>query len=255
MIARSFWRQVYFLTRASLKARYRNTLGGFLWVVINPLAMYGVQSLVFKTFLKLEIPNYYLFLLAGLLPWIFISMSLRMSVPIFEERRSLLKSFKLSPLVLIYTQIFDNLINFVLPFTFLILALLIFGGGVTWQALAFSPLAMLTLVFGIFPLCWILSVLQIFYKDVRFIVEFVLSFLFFLTPIFYPRDYIPPEFQFIVDFNLIYILIEPFFYSLYHFELMAFLWSLLKAFLAGSLLYGVAVFLWRRKRNEFYLQL
>lgn len=255
MKSRAFWRQVYFLTRSSLKARYRNTLGGFLWVIVNPLAIYGVQSLVFKTFLKIDLPNYYLFLLAGLLPWIFISMSLRMSVPIFEEKRSLLKSFKLNPLVLIYTQLLDNLINFILPFSTLLIALSFFGEGMSWQGMLTVPFAVFSLILGLLPLCWMLSVLQIFYKDIRFIVEFVLSFLFFLTPIFYPRSFIPSEWQFLVDYNFIYILIEPFFYSVYQFDWGLFLLSLFRSLGSSLIIYLMAYFLWRNKRNEFYLQL
>jgi len=210
---------------------------------------------VFKYFLKIALPNYFLFLLAGLLPWIFISMSLRMSVPIFEEKRALLKSFKLNPLVLIYTQIFDNLINFILPFLTLIFAISFLGETISWQGIVLLPLAISTLLLGLLPLCWMLSVLQIFFRDIRFIVEFSLSFLFFLTPIFYPRTFIPLQWQFLVDYNLIYVLIEPFFFSVYHFEGMNFLFSLLRATGASLIIFMMAYLLWRNKRNEFYLKL
>ena len=69
------WQQIKVLTVANMKARYRKTMIGFFWVVLGPILMYSVQAFVFQKFLKLELHNYYLFLLGGLLPWIFITSS------------------------------------------------------------------------------------------------------------------------------------------------------------------------------------
>ena len=62
---RLYWVQVKNLTVANMKSRYRKTFAGFLWVVMSPILIYGVQSLVFKHFLKIDIPDYSLFLLGG----------------------------------------------------------------------------------------------------------------------------------------------------------------------------------------------
>ena len=91
MELKHFWVQVWELTVASLKSRYRKTFAGFLWVVLNPLMMFGVQSLVFKTFMKIQVPDYHLFLLGGLLPWIFFSSTIQMGTPIFVTQSHLLR--------------------------------------------------------------------------------------------------------------------------------------------------------------------
>jgi ABC-type polysaccharide/polyol phosphate export permease len=59
-----------------MKFRYRKTFAGFIWVILNPIMMFVVQSLVFKRFLKIEIPDSFVFLLGGLLLWIFITQTI-----------------------------------------------------------------------------------------------------------------------------------------------------------------------------------
>src|SRR4051812_48169864 len=64
--------QAHALTLANLKTRYRNTSLGFLWVLLNPILIYGAQSYAFGRILKLDVSHYNLFLVTGLIPWIFI---------------------------------------------------------------------------------------------------------------------------------------------------------------------------------------
>ena len=116
-----FWAQVRDLTVASLKSRYRKTFAGFIWVVLNPLMMFGVQSLVFKTFMRIQVPDYNLFLLGGLLPWIFFSSTIQMTTPLFVTQSYLLRSFKINPMVILTSQVIDNFINFIASFLLILL--------------------------------------------------------------------------------------------------------------------------------------
>src|SRR5271154_4561101 len=100
-----FVRQSRALAAANLKSRYRRTVAGFLWVVLNPLIMFGVQSMIFRHVLKIQISNYFLFLLSGLLPWIFITQSMDMCTSLFQANGGVLKSFHLNPLVLLTAQL------------------------------------------------------------------------------------------------------------------------------------------------------
>ena len=137
MIDRIFFRQSIILAMANMKARYRDTIAGFIWVVLNPLIMFGAQSVAFKKFLRLDVPNYYLFLLGGLLPWIFLVNSLQMCTPVFEEKGPLLKSFKIQPLVVLSAQLFDNFVNFLFAFFILLSLTVISLAFVTFLAISF----------------------------------------------------------------------------------------------------------------------
>ncbi len=248
-----FWVQVRDLTMASLKSRYRKTFAGFIWVVMNPLLMFGVQSLVFKTFMRIEVPNYYLFLLGGLLPWIFFSSTIQMGTPMFVSQSHLLRSFKINPMVILASQVLDNFINFIASFT-LILLPFYFSSDKPAAQLLLLPLALIPLLIGTLSLSITLSTVNVFFRDTNFVMGFIFNLLFFMTPVFYPREYIPSNLSWIVDYNPVVYFLEPF-RSVIYFNGEHFV----KAFSQGlgiSLLFGVlAVLTWKRKRNDFYHKL
>lgn len=249
-----FWNQVRALTAANMRSRYRNTVAGFLWVVLNPIIMYSVQSFVFRKFLNIQVPNYSLFLLCGLLPWIFVVMSIDMITPVLDSSRELLKSFNISPFVLATAQILDNFSNFL--FAFFIVLIPTWGfSDLSFQGAFFLPIALVFLVFGVVGMCFLLSVMQIFFKDVRFVMSFLVNILFFLTPIFYPIEYVPMKYRFLVDFNPIFAMIEPFRFCIYDYNFDILFFKLLKSGVVALAFVLLAVMFWKRKRNGFYIKL
>lgn len=248
-----FWIQVRDLTVASLKSRYRKTFAGFVWVVMNPLLMFGVQSLVFKKFLNLNVPDYYLFLLGGLLPWIFFSSTIQMATPVFVSQSSLLRSFKINPLVILGSQVMDNFLNFLASFILILLPFYIFSGK-SLLPLLLLPLALIPLLFGTLALSIALSTINVFFRDTNFVMGFIFSLLFFLTPIFYPRDYVPENMRWMVDLNPIVYLLEPF-RRLIYFGGDEFWMALLKGALLALASCVLALIVWKRNRNGFYLKL
>jgi lipopolysaccharide transport system permease protein len=249
-----FWSQVLDLTLASLKARYRKTWAGFLWVVLNPLLMFGVQSLVFRKFLRLDMPDYYLFLLGGLLPWIFLSSTVSMGTPIFVGQSQLLKSFKINPMVVISSQIMDNFVNFLASF-FLILLPFYIATDREIILLTLLPLAFILLLFSAISLTISLATLNVFFRDINFVIGFLFNLLFFLTPIFYPTEFVPEELRGFVDYNPVYYIINPFRQLIYENSLSSYLSSLSQAAGVAFLLSVFATIIWKRKRNEFYRKL
>lgn len=247
----SFARQVFILTNANLKARYRKTIAGFVWVVLNPIIMYGVQALVFKGFLNLQIPNYAVFLMTGLLPWIFATQSMDMCTGIFLNSSSLLKSFQVNPLVYLVAQLTDNAVNFLAAFSLLLIPLW-FTHPTHAYALLLLPLPMITLVVGVFGICWLLAIAQVFFRDTKFLLQFVTSVGFFLTPIFYSVDFIPEKLRWIPWVNPFYRLLLPFRALLTEFELFGFAKAMGGALVCAALTVTLAAHFWKRKRNAIY---
>ncbi len=247
-----FWRQTKVMTIANLKCRYRKTVAGFLWVVLNPMITFSVQALVFSYFLKIDVDRYLLFLVAGLVPWIFIAQTLEMSAPVLLASGPLLKSFPASPLVYLSAQVLDNLINFAAGFAIALVPIWIFSGGVVGWQLLLLPFAMLALALGVFALAWLLSTLQVFFRDTRFLISFGAQVGFFLTPIFYPRAFVPEGLQWLTAVNPIYRLIAPFQILIHDFSWNAFLPALTWAFVTAAALWFAAAWVWVRKRNQVY---
>jgi lipopolysaccharide transport system permease protein len=247
-----FVSQVMELAWANMKARYRKTYAGFVWVIINPLMSYGAQSLVFKTFLKLNIPNYFLFLLGGLLPWIFIVQTVDMCTTIFTRNAPLLRSFKVNPTIILFSQILDNLFNFLVAFLILLIPIVLIFDSFT-PGMTLLPVAIVILMVGTFGISWLLSIGQIFYRDIPYVVQFMTSILFFLTPIFYPRSYVPDNYQWMIEINPFFAIIHPFRLCIHDFDLDQFLLVAAKGGAVSVGIFLLAFFYWRKKRNEFYL--
>ncbi len=249
-----YWRQVKHLTLANMKARYRKTLAGILWVVLNPIIMYSVQSFVFKRFLKVEVDNYSLFLLGGLLPWIFIVTTLDMCTPLLRSSNELLKAFKIDPRVIVISQLFDNLFNFLIAFFAILVPFWIFYQH-SLMGIFFLPLALLQMIVGLWGMTWFLSVFNVFYRDTRFVVQFLTSVLFFLTPIFYPIEYVPKVFRWIIELNPLFVFIAPFRKCIYDFSVFGFGILFLKSILYAAFFLILSYWYWERKKNVFYHKL
>jgi ABC-type polysaccharide/polyol phosphate export permease len=248
-----FWIQIKDLTFASIKSRYRKTFAGFLWVVMNPLIMFGVQGLVFKSFLKLNIPNYDLFLLGGLLPWIFFSSTIQMTTPLFLGQSHLLRSFKINPMVILGSQVLDNFINFFAGFVIILLPIYLFMEK-DLLSLLLLPVALIPLLIGTLAISVALSTMNVFFRDTSFVISFILNLLFYLTPIFYPKDFIPENLQWILFFNPAMYLLQPF-QNLIYASGEAFLSSIVQGIGVALFFVLISILTWKRKRNAFYYKL
>jgi lipopolysaccharide transport system permease protein len=250
----TFLDQVSATTHANLILRYRQSFSGFIWVILHPILMFGAQSLAFNKILKLGISNFYIFLLTGLLPWLFMIQSLEMSSTIIINNARITKSYPVNPLVFVFAQVIDNFINF--------LAALLAIGSVVYFSHGFSagralwlPLAALPLLSGTVAVATLLSVGNVFFRDLKFVISFALSVSFFLTPIFYPETFLPEDYRWLINFNFLYILLKPVRSLFLESDLMFFWSDLMIADLTAVVLAALAIFIWKRYRNlvHFYV--
>lgn len=247
-----FWNQVRVLLDAQLKVRYRKTVGGFIWVLMNPLIQFGSQAVIFQWVLNLNMQNYPQFLMCGILPWLYGALTLEMNTSIFVQQSQFLKSYPTDPRVFVVATCLENAINSLATFTLLFTGFVIFGtisGHLLWA----FPLAMLPLMLGIGSLSLLFAILNTFLRDTRFMVNFALSVGYFLTPIFYPADRLPAGLQSLLWLNPFYAWIRPFRAHLNGLDLNTFGMDWFAA-LAVSLGIGfIAQIVWARTSNHVRL--
>lgn len=256
MIAAEFsWQHVRTLTRANIKSRYRNTFAGLLWVVMSPILMFTAQGFAFRFVLKIHYENYPLFLLSGLLPWIFFNTSVVMCTTSMTAQSRLFKSFPLHPLAVLVATILDNLINFALSFVLILVPLVAFTPKTNLLNFALIPVPLLSLFVATVALAWLLASLQVFFWDTKFIVDFVASIAFYLTPIFYPAEFVDPSYRWFVANNPFALLIDPI-------QLLSraqlpedYLSRLALSYLVSLSLLCAAALFWYRKKNSVYFYL
>lgn len=173
------------LTQRELKARYRGSVLGFLWTFLNPTLLMLVYALIFGVFMKQGMPNYTYFMFVGLLPWLWFSNTLGGGASTISDRRDLLTKVRFPAQVLPAAVVATNFVNYVLALP-LMLGLGAFCGVLpTVHTLAFPLVIAAQMIFTI-ALLFIVSALNVAFRDLQHIVNNILTLTFFATPIVYP---------------------------------------------------------------------
>lgn len=173
-----------------LRARYRGSVLGFCWSLLNPLLLMSVYALVFAVYLRVPMEHYAVFLFTGLLPWLWFASSLGHAVGIIVGSGGLVKRVLFPAEILPLVSVLANLANLLLALPVLVLFLLLAGirPGPQW---AFLPLLLLLQLVLTVGLALPLAALNVHLRDVEQILGNALVLLFFLSPILYPVSAVP----------------------------------------------------------------
>lgn len=197
------------LTQHLLKARYRKTWVGVLWVLLNPMIRFFSQLLIFQYVLIMPVEKYPFFLLTGLLPWHFFNQSLEMSMSVIVDYARWVRTVAVHPTVYIFAQVLDCFISFASAFILLLIFFALID-PIPLISLFFLALALIPLTIFTLSSCWFLAVLQVFYRDTRFVVSLILQIGFLMTPIFYSEKSLPNDLKWLVAINPLYYVLQPF---------------------------------------------
>ena len=172
-----------------LKVRYKNSVLGIFWSLLNPLLMMAVFWVVFSVLLANGVDYYAVFLLVALLPWNFFGHSLVAGTGSITSNSAVIRKVYFPRELLPLSTIVSNLINFLLAFIVLIAMLYISGIGLTRHAL-WIPLILVTQIIFVTGLSLLLGALHVHYRDVMMLLDVGVLAWFFLTPVFYPFEWL-----------------------------------------------------------------
>lgn len=177
------------LVRRNLKVRYKNSLLGFVWSLLNPLMQIGVWFLVFGVIMpeKPE-PNYMPLLLTGFLPWLFFSQCVLDSAACVTQEMALVKKAYFPRTVLPLSALISNLVHLGLAFVVVVLLFLPMGisdKAYFWQGIWLVLPAILLVIIFTYGVSAMVAAWSVLYADVKFIVGNLLGLWFFLTPVLY----------------------------------------------------------------------
>ena len=202
------------LVSQQLILRYRRTVLGYLWTLINPLLMMSVMALVFATLFKADLKTFTVFLFSGMIPWNFFSSVVTQSGTSFINNEGLIKKIYLPKVIFPLSIAFALLIDSALSFLALFAIIIIIGGSLSW-ALLFIPIAYLMLFFFALGIGLITSVATVFFRDLQHVILIAMQGLFFLTPILYKHDALAGKVAWLVSLNPVVPFIELFRAPLY----------------------------------------
>jgi lipopolysaccharide transport system permease protein len=206
---------LYFLTWRDLKVRYKQTVLGAAWAIIQPVLTMVVFSLFFGKLGKIPsdgIP-YPLFCFAALVPWTFFANSLTHSSQSLVSSSNLIKKVYFPRLTIPIATLLSGVVDFLLAFA--VLLLMMFGYGmaptvhVLWLPLLFSLAMITSLGVGL----WF-SALNVEFRDVRYVIPFVTQFWMFATPIAYPSSLLPHPWRELYGLNPMVGVVEGFRWAL-----------------------------------------
>jgi len=207
---------IYNLVARDLKVKYKGSILGFFWSLLNPLIMLIVYTIAFKYIIKIRVENFPIFFLCAFLPWSFLSLSLSMAVSSIKDNANLVKKVYFPREILPLSIVLSNLIQFLLTFIILIPALFFFKVKLGLPLLLLPLIIIFQLAFTL-GLAYILAALNVFFSDVKHLLEIFLQIWFWLTPIIYPTSFVPDRFQSLYRLNPAVLLVESYRNSLlYH---------------------------------------
>ena len=174
-----------------LKVRYKNSVLGVLWSLLNPLLMTLVFTIVFTLMLpSSDIPKFPVFFMSGFLSWNFFSASVISATGSIVGNAHLIKKVYFPREILPLSVVLSNLVNYLVALIVLFAMLLVFRVRLS-LAVLMLPLVILAQVLFTLGIAFLLSAANVFYRDTQHILEIVMQAWFFLTPIFYPIDILP----------------------------------------------------------------
>ena len=173
------------LVRRNLKVRYKNSVLGFAWSLLNPLMQIGVWYFVFKILFQHGEANFMPFLVVGFLPWLFFSQTVLDATGCVTQEMALVKKAYFPRSILPLSALISNLVHLALAFVVVFALFTVWGVSVNLNYLWVIPATVLLAVFA-YGLSAMLAALSAFYADVRFVVGNLMGLWFFLTPVLYP---------------------------------------------------------------------
>lgn len=190
------------LTMREIKARYKQSFLGFFWVLLQPLFQMLIMSFVFSHIMRtqnLGVP-YPIFLYAGLLPWIFFNTAIGSSMGVLVENSALIKKIYFPREILILSTLLAKTFDFFLSGIIFVALMLFFNVSFSGFMLFFFPIFLIQFMF-MFGLALLLSSMNLFYRDVQFLLNLVLTLWFYLTPVIYATEFFPQEYRWIFKIN------------------------------------------------------
>ncbi len=199
------------LTERDIRVRYKQTVLGFAWAIIQPVMMMVVFSIFFGAFAKMPSDGlpYPIFAYAGLLPWMFFSNSLTTCSQSLITSSNLLSKVYFPRLIIPLASVGSALVDFAIATGVLLLMMIYYGVG--WSTnLILAPLLTVGVMIAALGVGTLLAALTAAYRDFRYVVPFLVQFWMFATPVAYPASIVPEQWRWLMYLNPMSGLIEGF---------------------------------------------
>lgn len=242
------YRHLFFaLVIRDLKEKYKNSLLGIFWSLLNPLLNVLIFAFVFAVIIKIDIKDYPLYLLSTMFAWNFFNTSLINAVVSIVEDNHFVKNTPFPNEIIPLAVVAVNLINFIIDLVILFLVLFFLGKSFK-PAYFYIPFLVLIEFILASGLAIFLSGLYVIFRDLNFILNLFLRLFFYFIPVVYTISFVPSGLRFFYLLNPLAVIIDGFARVLFYscapdFKLLAF------AFLESVIIFILCLSAFQRLRN------
>lgn len=240
------------LVSRDIKLKYRRSILGYLWSILNPLLTMLIMTIVFSQVFRFSIENFPVYLLCGNVIFVFFSTVTNQSCFSVLANASLIKKTYLPKYIFIISKITSGFVDFAFSLVALILVMIITKSKFSFNNLLFVIPA-IELFFFCLGLGLFLAQANVFFRDTQYLYSIFCTALSYLTPLFYPIEILPDNVRYVVEhFNPIFLYVDMFRQCVYLNHMIdvksilaGFVWSTL-AILIGGVLFNI-------KQDKFIL--
>lgn len=200
---------LYFLVWRDVKVRYKQTVLGFAWAVLQPLFMMAIFTFIFGRFAQVPSDGfpYPVFVYAGLLPWTFFANGLGQGGQCLISQQHLLTKIYFPRLFVPTAAVGAYLVDFLISLGIYVLIMAWFQTAPAWTAVALPALMALTIV-ATLGAVYTLSALTVLYRDFRYVIPFLVQILMYLSPVIFPVSLVPARFHPLLALNPMFGIID-----------------------------------------------
>lgn len=207
------WRELLWqITAREVKARYKQSILGYFWVILNPLAQMLVMSFAFSIIMRIptnaasNIP-YSIFLFVALLPWTLFSNSLGSAAASLVSSGSLITKIYFPRTILVMATIIAKIIDFIFALSVLAVYMIIYQIPVNINILWVIPIFFIQQIFTL-GLSLFFAAANLLYRDIQYLLSMIILLWMYVTPVIYPADLVPDRFRFIFQLNPMAVIIN-----------------------------------------------
>jgi lipopolysaccharide transport system permease protein len=247
------YRELFFqLVSRDIKLKYRRSVLGYLWSILNPLFTMVIMSVVFSAMLARGIENFPVYLLSGSLLFSFMNGAVSRAIPSVTGGAALLKKIYIPKYIFTLAAVTSELVTLFFSLGALLTVIIATGLPFTWRFLLI-PLPIVELYFFCIGLGLFLAQGMVFFRDVQYLWGVFSTAWMYLTPIFYPVSMLPENIRFgVTNFNPLYYYIAQFRYFVLGGE-GGWKWDALRGAMAAVIMLILGLVTFSRAKNKFIL--
>ena len=182
------------LVKREIKARYKQSVLGYAWVILVPLINLLVLTVVFSLIIRVptgDIP-YFIFLFVAYVPWTFTANSITLATSSMISNSSLITKIYLPREIFPLAAIISKMVDLSLA-TLILIAIIFLSGTTIYWTVLLVPLIFVIQLLLVIGVSFILSALNVFYRDVENVIGVLLMIWMYLTPVLYPQELVPEQ--------------------------------------------------------------